>query len=139
MRDFVSGLRAFRFLVLLLASTPLGVSVADDSVMVIARLYATAGREAELEARILKPIEFVRKAEPDITYRAYRSQKDPSMFVYYEVYPSQTAFDRHAKETMPAFRKEQRDLLSVAPEHTISCASPSCSSAILALAHLEAS
>ena len=105
MRDFVSGLRAFRFLVLLLASTPLGVSVADDSVMVIARLYATAGREAELEARILKSVEFVRKAEPDITYRAYRSQKDPSMFVYFEVYPSQTAFDRHAKETMPAFRR----------------------------------
>src|SRR5215467_5439444 len=68
MRDFVSGLRAFRFLVLLLASTPLGVSVADDSVMVIARLYATAGREAELEARLLKSVEFVRKAEPDITY-----------------------------------------------------------------------
>ena len=100
-----SGLGAFCLLGLPLAGTPLGVSVADDSVMVIARLYATAGREAELEARLLKSVEFVRKAEPDITYRAYRSKKDPSMFVYYEVYPSQTAFDRHAKETMPAFRR----------------------------------
>ena len=48
--------------------------------------HFSAGREAELEAIILKSVEFVRKAEPDITYRAYRSKKDPSVFVYYEMY-----------------------------------------------------
>ena len=106
MRAFVTGLGAFCLLVLPLAGTPLGVSVADDSVILIARFYATPGREAELEAIILKSVEFVRKAEPEITYRAYRSKKDPSVFVYYEVFPSQTAFDKHVKEILPAFRKE---------------------------------
>ena len=65
---------------------------ADESVTVVARLYASPGREAELEARILKTVEFVRKAEPNIAYRAHRSKKDPSLILFYEVYPSQAAF-----------------------------------------------
>jgi quinol monooxygenase YgiN len=32
--------------------------------------------------------------------------KEPTVFLYYEVYPSQAAFDQHRPETIPAFRKE---------------------------------
>ena len=106
MRRSTITVTATCLLVMLLAGVAVVAHAADESVTVTARLYATPGREGELEARILKSIEFVRKAEPDITYRAYRSKKDPSVFFYYEVYPSQAAFDRHAKETVPAFRKE---------------------------------
>ena len=94
------------FAVVLFGGVAPATYAADESVTVVARLYASPGREAELEARLLKVVEFVRKAEPNITYRLHRSKKDPSVFLFYEVYPSQAAFDKHSKETLPAFRKE---------------------------------
>ena len=86
-----------------------GVSLAqpaDESVMLISRLYAAAGREAELEARVLRSVEFVRKAEPTTIIRAYRSKKEPSVFVFYEVFSSQAAYDEHQNVTNPARVKE---------------------------------
>lgn len=88
-----------------LAGTPVSAH-ADDSVIVISRQYAAPGREAELQERFLKVIAYVRKVEPGHTYRLYRSKKDPTVFVFYEVYPSQAAFEHHAKVTFPAMRKE---------------------------------
>ena len=81
-------------------------SAADDSIAVTARFYATPGREAEVEARLLQVVAFVRKAEPNITYRLQRSQKDPTVFLFYEVYPTAAAREAHGKVTMPAFAKE---------------------------------
>ena len=86
-----------------------GASVAqaaDESVMLISRLYAAPGREAELETRVLKSVEFVRKIEPTTVIRAYRSKKDPSVFVFYEVFSSQAAYDEHQNVTNPARVKE---------------------------------
>jgi len=57
-------------------------SAAEDSIAVTARFYATPGREAEVEVRLLQVLAFVRKAEPNITYRLQRSQKDPTNSVY---------------------------------------------------------
>jgi quinol monooxygenase YgiN len=51
-------------------------------------------------------VEYVRRAEPNITYRLQRSMKDPSVFLYYEVYPSEAAFDNHVKVVLPAMTKE---------------------------------
>jgi len=82
------------------------VHAADEPVVVIARLFVNPGQEAAFEERTLKAVEFVRKAEPDIIYRLQRSTTNPSQYVFYEVYPSQAAFDRHVKETLPAFAKE---------------------------------
>ena len=79
---------------------------ADESVALIARFYAAPGREAEVEARFLKVVAFVRKAEPNITYKLYRSKTDPSVFMFYEVYPSQAARDEHQNVHIPAFQKE---------------------------------
>ena len=75
---------------------------ADEPVMLISRLYATPGREAELEGRVLKSVEFVRKMEPTTIIRAYRSSKDPSVFVFYEVFSSQASYDQHNSVTNPA-------------------------------------
>ena len=72
----------------------------------IARFVATPGREDELEARLLKTVEFVRTAEPAYTFRMHRSTKDPSVFLFYEVYPSRAALDQHSNITLPASRKE---------------------------------
>jgi quinol monooxygenase YgiN len=96
---------ALAFGVFSLAALP-EISVADESIAVIAHFHVAPGREAEAEARLRKVVEFVRMAEPGITYRLYRSQKDPSVFVFYEVYPSMTAIEQHRKVTLPAFLKQ---------------------------------
>jgi len=84
-----------------------GISfAADESVTIVARVYAAPGREAEAEARLVKVVAFVRKAEPGTVYRLYRSKKDPTVFMFYEVYPSDAARAHHGKVTLPAFAKE---------------------------------
>jgi quinol monooxygenase YgiN len=82
------------------------VHAADEPVVVIARFFVNPGQEAVFEERNLKVVEFVRKAEPDVIYRLQRSTTNPSQYVFYEVYPSQAAFDRHVKDTIPAVAKE---------------------------------
>jgi len=78
---------------------------ADEQVVVVARFYPAPGREAELETRLLQSVKFVKQAEPRTIYRLHRSTKEPGVFLYYEVYPSQAAFDQHV-QTIAAFRKE---------------------------------
>jgi len=78
----------------------------DEPVVLIARFFVNPGQETVFEERNLKVVDFVRKAEPDVIYRLQRSITNPSQYVFYEVYPSQAAFDRHVKETLPAFAKE---------------------------------
>ena len=82
------------------------VRAADEPVVVIARFFVKPGKETVFEERTLKVVELVRKAEPDIVYRLQRLTTNPLQYVFYEVYPSQAAFDRHVKETLPAFAKE---------------------------------
>jgi quinol monooxygenase YgiN len=89
-----------------IAWMPARAQAGDDSVIVFAKLYATPGREAEAEARLLKLIEFVRKSEPNITYRIYHSKKDSTQFMTYEIYPNTAEVDEHMKVVLPAFRKE---------------------------------
>jgi quinol monooxygenase YgiN len=79
---------------------------AEDSVTLVARFYAAPGREAEVADRFGRLVAFVRKAEPHITYRLYRSEKDPSVFIFYEVHPSKQARDDHVNVHVPAFLKE---------------------------------
>lgn len=78
---------------------------ADVPVVLISRFFVNPGQEAAFEDRVRKAVAFVRKAEPDVIYRLQRSTSNPLQYVFYEVYPSKAAFDRHVKETMPAFGK----------------------------------
>jgi quinol monooxygenase YgiN len=78
------------------------VRAADEPVVVIARFFVNAGKETVFETHTLKIVELVRKAEPDIVYRLQRSTNNPSQYVFYEVFPSQAAFDHHVFETLPA-------------------------------------
>jgi len=75
---------------------------ADEPVTVIARIYASPGREAELESRLQKYADFVHKAEPTITYFFLRSTKTPGLYMSYEIYPSKAAAGEHLKVTLPA-------------------------------------
>jgi quinol monooxygenase YgiN len=75
-------------------------------IVVFVKVFPAAGREDELQALYLKRLEFLRKAEPEASFRLHRSVKEPNTFLWYEVYPSQGAYDNHLKVVMVNFRKE---------------------------------
>jgi quinol monooxygenase YgiN len=75
-------------------------------VVVLVKVFPTAGRENELQALYLKRLEYLRKAEPDATFRLHRSMQQPSTFLWYEVYPSQAAYEHHVKVVLVDFKKE---------------------------------
>ena len=78
---------------------------ADEPVTVIARVYASPGREAELESRLQKIADFVHKSEPAATYFFLRATNTPGLYMSYEIYPSKAAADEHLKVTFPAALK----------------------------------
>jgi quinol monooxygenase YgiN len=84
------------------------ISTAEQAapVVVLVKVFATAGRGDELRALYLKRLEYLRKAEPDAVFRVHRSTKDPNIFLWYEVYPSQAAYENHVKVVMANFKKE---------------------------------
>ena len=70
------------------------------AITVIAKLKTKAGSEAQFEQAARKMIETVRAQEPGtMQYILHRSVKDPTQFVYYEVYKDQESFDAHGKTT----------------------------------------
>jgi quinol monooxygenase YgiN len=67
-------------------------------ITVIAKIKAKAGSEGELESAFKEMIGKVRANEPGtLTYALHRSVQDPTVFVFYEVYQDQAAFDAHGK------------------------------------------
>jgi quinol monooxygenase YgiN len=86
--------------------TPTRAAATEESITIIATVYVTPGREDEFVARNVKLVAYVHKEEPNTIYRLHRSKKDPTVFVYYEHYPSQAALDYHSKVVLPAFNKE---------------------------------
>ena len=98
-------------LTIVLLAIALGIGVprahaADEPVMVIVRLYPTAGREDELLGRLAKLRDYVNANVRGVTYRLYRAKSEPVMFLLYETFPSQAALDDMAKTVFPAFQKE---------------------------------
>jgi quinol monooxygenase YgiN len=83
-------------------------SVAQQAapVVVLVRVFATPGRADELQALYLKRLQYLRNAEPDATFRLHRSAKEPNTFLWYEVYPSQAAYENHVKVVMEKFKQE---------------------------------
>ena len=90
----------------LICITTLAVAQQVAPIVVLVKVFPAAGREDELQSLYLKRLEFLRKAEPDATFRLHRSVKEPNVFLWYEVYPSQAAYDNHLKVVMVNFRKE---------------------------------
>jgi quinol monooxygenase YgiN len=91
---------------LVLSGSPIIALAAEEPVTISARFYPAPGREAEAEAFLLKVVAFVRGTEPNSTFRLHRSLKEPTVFFFYEVYPTQGAREAHAKGTLPAFGKQ---------------------------------
>ncbi len=81
---------------------------------VVAKIYPKAGKEDEVEAILVQMAEAVRKAEPEcIVYRPHRLEKEPAVFLFYEQYRSEAAFEFH--KTAPhlaGFRGRMRELVA---------------------------
>ena len=79
---------------------------ADESIIVVVRLFPAEGREDEAQARLAKLVKFVPANNPGVTFRLHRSTKKPVVFLLYETFPTQAALDSQPKTVLPAFVKE---------------------------------
>jgi quinol monooxygenase YgiN len=83
---------------------------------VVAKLSAKPGRGDELAAILTEQVAAVLRAETDcLVYRLHRSKKNPDLFLFYEQYRSDAAFDLHRKAPHLAAFRERRDPLVAGP------------------------
>jgi len=85
----------------------------DGVLTVVATIYPKAGKEDEVGALLVEMAEAVRRSEPDcLIYRPHRLTTDPAVFLFYEQYRSDVAFEFH--KTAPhlaAYRAQMKGLL----------------------------
>jgi quinol monooxygenase YgiN len=66
--------------------------------VVVAKIKAKAGSEAQVEAAFKDMIKQVRANEPGtLAYVLHKSVQDPTTFVFFEQYQDQASFDAHGK------------------------------------------
>jgi quinol monooxygenase YgiN len=79
-------------------------------ITIVARIRAAKGKGDALAALLTEQAAVVRKAEPGcLVYRPHRSTTDPDVFVFYEVYEDDAAFDAHRKAPHLAAFRERRE------------------------------
>src|SRR5213080_3967167 len=77
---------------------------------VVAKIRAAKGKGDALAALLQEQVAAVMKAEPGcLVYRPHRSTKDPDLFVFYEQYKDDAAFDVHRKAPHLAAYRERRE------------------------------
>src|SRR4030095_3517507 len=77
---------------------------------VVAKIRAAKGKGDALATLLAEQAGVVRKAEPDcLVYRPHRSTKDPDLFLFYEMYKDDAAFDVHRKAPHLAAYRERRE------------------------------
>src|SRR5215813_9934517 len=93
------------------AGTPAGEETTmADVLTVVAKIRAAKGKGDALAALLKEQVAAVRKAEPGcLVYRPHRSTKDPDLFIFYEQYKDDAAFDAHRKAPHLAAYRERRE------------------------------
>jgi|SRR5581483_5445824 len=77
---------------------------------VVAEVRAARGKGDALAALLIEQAAAVRKAEPGcLVYRAHRSSHDPELFLFYEMYVDDAAFDIHRNAPHLAAYRERRE------------------------------
>jgi quinol monooxygenase YgiN len=77
---------------------------------VVAKVRAAKGKGDALAALLKEQVTAVRKTEPGLlVYRPHRSTKDPDLFIFYEQYKDDAAFDAHRKSPHLAAYRERRE------------------------------
>ena len=82
-----------------------------NPVTVVARIRAAKGKGDTLAALLVEQCDVVRKAEPGcLAYRVHRSVKDPELFLFYETYADDAAFEAHRTAPhLAAYRKRREE------------------------------
>jgi len=81
-----------------------------EVVTVVAKLRAALGRGDALAALLEEQADAVRKAEPGcLVYRPHRSTTNPDLFLFYEQYRNEAAFEAHRSATHLARFRERRE------------------------------
>ena len=77
---------------------------------VVAKLRAAKDKGDALTVLLMEQAAVVRKAEPGcIVYRVHRSTTDPALFLFYETYADDAAFDLHRNAPHLAAYRERRE------------------------------
>jgi quinol monooxygenase YgiN len=77
---------------------------------VVARLRAAKNKGDALAALLAEQATAVRRAEPGcLVYRAHRSIQDPELFLFYEMYVDDAAFELHRTAPHLAAFRERRE------------------------------
>ena len=77
---------------------------------VVAKLRAAKGKGEALAVLLAEQAWAVRKAEPGcLVYRPHRSTKDPDLFLFYETYQDEAAFEVHREAPHVAAYRERRE------------------------------
>jgi quinol monooxygenase YgiN len=77
---------------------------------VVARIRAAKGNGDALAALLSEQAAVVRNAEPGcLVYRVHRSTTDPELFLFYEMYVDDAAFDLHRKAPHLAAYRQRRE------------------------------
>jgi quinol monooxygenase YgiN len=91
-----------------------------DAITVVARIRAAKGKADALERLLTEQAAVIRRSEPGcLAYRLHRSTRDPEVFLFYETYTDDAAFEVHRKSPhLAAFRqrREQEGLTEGAVE-----------------------
>lgn len=81
-----------------------------DVLSVVAKIRAARGKGDALAALLKEQVAAVRQAEPGcLVYRPHRSTTDPDLFIFYEQYRDDAAFEAHRKAPHLAAYRERRE------------------------------
>jgi quinol monooxygenase YgiN len=81
-----------------------------DVLTVVAKIRAAKGKGDALAALLTEQVAAVRAAEPGcLVYRPHRSTADPDVFIFYEQYADDAAFDAHRAAPHLAAYRERRE------------------------------
>jgi quinol monooxygenase YgiN len=79
-------------------------------VTVVARIRAAQGKGDALAKLLEEQAGVVRKAEPGcLVYRPHRSTRDPDLFLFYEEYVDDAAFEAHRQAPHLAAYRQRRE------------------------------
>jgi quinol monooxygenase YgiN len=81
-----------------------------DVLSIVAKIRAAKGKGDALAALLQEQAAVVKKNEPGcLVYRPHRSTKDPDLFIFYEQYRDDAAFDVHRKAPYLAEYRARRE------------------------------
>jgi len=82
----------------------------SNMLAVLAKLRGAPGKGDALAALLAEQVATVRSTEPGcIAYKAHRSTSDPDLFLFYEVYEDDAAFELHRRSPHLAAYRERRE------------------------------